>query len=191
LWSGEVFAAEALQQRYCSRSVGVGVLVPPRRQRRVAGRHHHLRGRHARLEARRERRRRERDALAERAHVGAPEALAEDVDRAARRMQVQRRDAQQRGLARAVGAQHDPALARRHDPADVVEDPLAVDVEPDVRAAKRRYHVEFLLGYELRLGIARATIEADRASALRLAVEPDVRAAERRRHTADLSSRRS
>ena len=40
-----------------------------------------------------------------------PEPLAEHVDGAARRVLVQRGDPQQRGLARAVGAEHDPALA--------------------------------------------------------------------------------
>ena len=82
------------------------------RQRGVARGHHDLGRRHARLEAGRERRRRERDPLAQGAHVAAAEALAEHVDGAARRMLVERRDPQQRGLARAVRARARPSARR-------------------------------------------------------------------------------
>ena len=57
------------------------------------------------------------------------ESLAEHVDRATRRMLVERGDRQQRGLARAVRAEHHPPFPRAHLPAHVVEHACAVEVE--------------------------------------------------------------
>ena len=56
-----------------------------------------------------------------------PSRLAEHLDGARRRVLVERRDAQQRGLARAVRAEHDPALVGAHGPVDAVEDRRVVD----------------------------------------------------------------
>ena len=75
-------------------AVGVGVPVPPWRERGIARGHHDLGCGHRRFELRRERGRRERNAFAERPHVGAAEALPEHVDRARGRVLVERRDAQ-------------------------------------------------------------------------------------------------
>ena len=52
------------------------------------------------------------------AHVDPPERLPEHLDRSGRRMEIQRRDPQQRGLAGAVGAEDDPTLAVADRPVD-------------------------------------------------------------------------
>ena len=61
-----------------------------------------------------------------------------------RRVQVQRRDAQQRRLARAVGAEDDPAFAALDGPVDPVEDVGPVAHEADVGHAQRRGHTSSL-----------------------------------------------
>jgi hypothetical protein len=83
----------------------------------------------------------EPDAGAEPADVDPPEALAEDLDLTPARMEVEPGDPHQRGLPRAVGAEHYPPLVRRHLPVDVVEDGDVVTYEPNLRQAQRRRHV--------------------------------------------------
>ena len=120
--------------------VGFGVSVPPGGERGVARRHHYLRGGHARFESCGEGGRGECDVLAQCADVAAAEALTENVDGPARGMLVKGRDPEQRCLARAVGAEDDPALTAANLPADVVENAGAVEVERDVRAEQRGAH---------------------------------------------------
>ena len=115
-------AAHLLEQRAGAGPVGVVVGVPPRFERAVAGGHDDLDGRELATEAVGQRRAGQPDAGAERADVGAAQLLAEHVDGSRRRVQVERGDADQRGLARAVAAEHDPPLAGTDHPVDLVED---------------------------------------------------------------------
>src|SRR5437764_1090691 len=116
--------------------------MPPGRERGIPRGHHDLCGVHRRFELRRERRGGERDALTQCADVGPTEALAEDLDGARRRVLVERGDTQQRRLARAVRAQHDPALVAAHGPFDAVEDLRTVEHEAHARTAQDRALVQ-------------------------------------------------
>src|SRR3546814_8725690 len=71
------------------------------------------------------------DAPAQRAHVGAAEPLAVHRYLAPARVGVERRDAQQARLARAVGPEHDPVLADLDAPVDAIEDARALAVQAD------------------------------------------------------------
>src|SRR4051812_1245656 len=73
------------------------------------------------------------------AHVHASERLVEDLDRAPRGMQVQRRDAQQGRLAGAVGTEDDPPFAAAHGPIDPVEDGGPVTDQADTGHPQRRH----------------------------------------------------
>ena len=132
---GELGDTEPFQQRAGPRSVGVVVGVPPRRSVPSARGHHHFQRVHRRFEARRDRGRRNSDARSHRPHVTVPELLAQHAYASRRRMLVQRRDAQQRGLARAVRTDDHPAFAVAHAPGDVSEHirrAVAVVVQRDV-----------------------------------------------------------
>ncbi len=76
----ELVTAPLPQERVRAVAIVVAVAVPPRGERGVPGGHDHFQRGHRRFEAGRQRRRRERDALAQRAHVRASESLAERVD---------------------------------------------------------------------------------------------------------------
>ena len=64
----------------------------------------------------------EADARAQLEHVDRAEHLAEDADDAGGRVDACRGELEQRGLAGAVGPEHDPALSLLDLPADVVQD---------------------------------------------------------------------
>ena len=110
---GNGCAASAPQCHSCSSveradAVGVVVPVPPGCERGVPRGHHDLGRGHRRFELGRERGGRERDAFAQGAHVGAAEALPEHVDRARRRVLVERR--------RCAAARSCPRRSRRARP---------------------------------------------------------------------------
>ncbi len=89
---GERAAAPLPQELVRALAVGVGVPMPPGRERRITRGHDHLGRGHRRFELGCERGRRERDAFAQCPHVGATEPLAEDLYCARRGVLVERRD---------------------------------------------------------------------------------------------------
>ena len=103
-----------MRSRHMTRAlvVGGGVAVPPRFERREAGRAHDVEHAQRRTQLVGEGGRQVADASAQLTHVGAPEPLAEHLDGAVGRMVVEGGHPQQRRLAAAVGAEHQPPLAR-------------------------------------------------------------------------------
>ena len=90
--------------------VGGVVPVPPGFEGGESSRAHHVDRRQLRAQAVDEGGREEPDPPAKSADVDPPEALAEHLDRARRRVVPAAGDADQRGLSAAVGAEHEPAL---------------------------------------------------------------------------------
>ena len=84
-WSASGRATEPLEQVERPLAVVVGVLVPPRLERGVLGRHHDVERGDRRAQQIGERRRHHADVAAVGAHVDSAERLAEHLDRAGRR----------------------------------------------------------------------------------------------------------
>jgi hypothetical protein len=84
------------------------------------------------------------DPGAQFAYVHAAEAVAQDVDLSARRVLVGAEQAEQGGLAGAVGAEQGPVLALAHGEGHVVEQRPALAHEPDILGAQ---HVRPLRGH--------------------------------------------
>ncbi len=117
--------------------IGVVVGVPPRFESGVPCCHHDVAGRQFRPELGCERSGRVADPAAQDPHVGPSERLAEHAHLAGRGVLVERRDAQEGGLARPVRAQDEPVLAGSDLPGDVVEDPSVLPHERHAGQAQR------------------------------------------------------
>jgi peptidoglycan LD-endopeptidase LytH len=112
-------------------AIGVRVSVPPGLERGVLGGHHDVARRERRTELAGERRRRVADAAAELTDIGTTERLTEHPNDAGRRVLVHRGDPQERRLATAVRAEHEPSLVGANVQREVVEDSPAVAYEHD------------------------------------------------------------
>ena len=115
-------AAHSLEEQGRPTSVGIGEGVPPRRERRVPGRHDDVDRAEVRVDGRRQRRAGVADRSSQLARVDRAHLCAEDADQAARRPEVGAEDLEQRRLAGAVGTQHDPTLPVPDRPVDVGQD---------------------------------------------------------------------
>ena len=119
---GHVRDPEALDQPRRADPVGVVVLVPPRRECRVARAEHELRRAERLVHLGLEGTPRVADPAALFTRVHPPEPSSEDVHRPGRRPQVEAHDLEQGGLARAVRAEDGPALTRTDGPVERSED---------------------------------------------------------------------
>ena len=147
-------AAEAVQQ--CARlaPVGGGVAVPPGRQRGVLAGDDDILRAQLRLQHVGQRGAGQLGVAPELAGVGAPEALPEHVDGAARRVQVQARNPQQRRLARPVRPEHRPPFAAPYAPVDAAENRAAFADQVDAR--QRQHHAAAVRGFRVRRPAGRA-----------------------------------
>ena len=119
---------EAVEQLDRAGAVRLGVGVPPGLERGVAGRHHDVDDLDLAAQHRGHRRARKADSRPQPAHVDASQLAAEHRHGAARRVQVQRRDADERRLSRTVRSEHHPTLAGADPPVDAIQDaPPVVD----------------------------------------------------------------
>ena len=128
---GEVADAHRFEQLGRAGGVEGVVLLTPAAEHRVAGADHdvldQLVARHALGDGRRG----EADARAQVEDVDPADPLAEQVDLAGGRVQLGRGEAQQRGLARAVRAEHHPALVQFHGPVEAGEEVVGPPADAD------------------------------------------------------------
>ena len=92
----------------------------------------------------------EADEGAQLEHVGAAQALAEDVDAARRRVQARGQEAEHRGLAGAVGTQHHPPLPFGDLDVDVVEEIASGAADDDIVECGCRGHAPSLTPFTAR-----------------------------------------
>ena len=122
LYVGELTAPKSIQEAARIRSVGIVVGVPPGREVGIFPRGHDVLDAKGRPEHAGQRGTSEAEATAERAYVRATQPLAQDLDGAMRRVDVQAGQPAQRGLSRSVRPKHDPAVITPHTPVDLVQD---------------------------------------------------------------------
>jgi len=102
---GEMADAELVQAVDRAVTVGIVVGVPPRLEGGVLGGHHDFEGTQLRPQFGGKCGRHVGDAPPQAAHIGVTQSLAGDDDLARARVQVQGRNANERGFARSVGAE--------------------------------------------------------------------------------------
>jgi hypothetical protein len=133
---GQALDTGAGQQGQGRGAVLVAVAVPPGLQRRLPGGHDHVEDADVAAQEVGERRADQADAGPVAADVHPAQAPPEHVDLAGGGVEVEGGHPQQRRLARPVGAEDRPALARADGPVDAVEDGGAVADQGDAGEAQ-------------------------------------------------------